>query len=575
MSQGPPEPSPSEAASRGGRPAPAAPPRRAWPKWTAVGLVALLFAVWAGVFIYRTSMMGIDGQRHYCLFDDSMISMRYAWNLAHGNGLAWNPGERVEGITNLLMTLLMAVPTRLLEKSAAVLSVQIAGVLTLLAVAFVTMRIGEALLAARGLRGSATLSALFFACALAYYPLDFWTLMGMETGLLALLLLAAVWVAFRIDGRAAWSPALALLLGLAFVTRPDAAVPAALIMLHRLYAIFRRRGWLRAIVLESAVIAAFVAAVSGFRWLYYGRITPNTYTLKVEGFTVMERLVNGLAFNDRFLHSMIVPLAIAALVVAARPHRHATLVLGLLLSSMAYEVWVGGDAWPYWRINAPFVPATLALCAVGLVDVLRRVERQWRMRRGPALVRAVLIAGMVALLGFANTGFLGEMLLQRPAYWIEAHWQNVDTALALREVLKPTATVGVLWGGTIPYYSGLSAVDFLGKSDAYVASLRPDQSRPWIRPRPDWRPYEPGHNKYDMVHSVIELQPTFVQPCHLIKGEIAEFVHGNYQRHRYKGVPLLLRKGSREVDWAALKAGLPADRSRRRRARNPRPPDGA
>ena len=97
-------------------------------KWIGIGLVGLLFVVWAGVFIHRTSFVAIDGERYFCLFDDSMISMRYAWNLAHGNGLAWNPGERVEGITNLLMTLLMAVPTGLLGKSAAVLAVQIAGV---------------------------------------------------------------------------------------------------------------------------------------------------------------------------------------------------------------------------------------------------------------------------------------------------------------------------------------------------------------------------------------------------------------------------------------------------------------
>jgi hypothetical protein len=27
-----------------------------------------------------------------------MISMRYAWNVSHGSGLVWNPGERVEGM---------------------------------------------------------------------------------------------------------------------------------------------------------------------------------------------------------------------------------------------------------------------------------------------------------------------------------------------------------------------------------------------------------------------------------------------------------------------------------------------
>ena len=41
--------------------------------------------------------------------DDAFVSFRYADHLAHGQGLVWNIGERVEGFTNLLWTLLLAV----------------------------------------------------------------------------------------------------------------------------------------------------------------------------------------------------------------------------------------------------------------------------------------------------------------------------------------------------------------------------------------------------------------------------------------------------------------------------------
>ena len=37
--------------------------------------------------------------------DDAFISFRYARNLAAGNGLVFNVGERVEGITNFLWTI--------------------------------------------------------------------------------------------------------------------------------------------------------------------------------------------------------------------------------------------------------------------------------------------------------------------------------------------------------------------------------------------------------------------------------------------------------------------------------------
>jgi len=67
--------------------------------------IAIGFIIWAAIFIYRSSFIAIDGQRYFSLFDDAMISMRYAWNLSHGIGLVWNPGEWVEGYTNLLMVL--------------------------------------------------------------------------------------------------------------------------------------------------------------------------------------------------------------------------------------------------------------------------------------------------------------------------------------------------------------------------------------------------------------------------------------------------------------------------------------
>ena len=51
--------------------------------------------------------IGVAAQRAW-LCDDAFISLRYAGNLARGDGLVYNVGERVEGFTNLLWTLLLA-----------------------------------------------------------------------------------------------------------------------------------------------------------------------------------------------------------------------------------------------------------------------------------------------------------------------------------------------------------------------------------------------------------------------------------------------------------------------------------
>ena len=69
-----------------------------------LGVAAALFYA---VFIARCGF-SLGGRLGFTLFDDAMISMRYARNLAEGHGLVWNPGERVEGYSNPLWTLWMA-----------------------------------------------------------------------------------------------------------------------------------------------------------------------------------------------------------------------------------------------------------------------------------------------------------------------------------------------------------------------------------------------------------------------------------------------------------------------------------
>ena len=38
--------------------------------------------------VFNASFVAQDGQRYYTINDDALISLRYAWNLAHGHGLA-------------------------------------------------------------------------------------------------------------------------------------------------------------------------------------------------------------------------------------------------------------------------------------------------------------------------------------------------------------------------------------------------------------------------------------------------------------------------------------------------------
>ncbi len=95
--------------------------RAAWGLLAAVTVVCL-------AWLAQTSFT-VEGHRYFVLADDAMISMRYAYFLAHGQGLVWNPGQRVEGFTNFGWTLVMAavhllpVPLRLVSLVLQVVNV--------------------------------------------------------------------------------------------------------------------------------------------------------------------------------------------------------------------------------------------------------------------------------------------------------------------------------------------------------------------------------------------------------------------------------------------------------------------
>ena len=109
-----------------------------------IALVLVLLAqVVAGVsYIERTTLS--DGptdasERVYVLWDDAMISMRYARNLAAGDGFVWNPnGERVQGYTNLGLALVMAAVHKLgPAPERAALWIQLLALACLLATAWI------------------------------------------------------------------------------------------------------------------------------------------------------------------------------------------------------------------------------------------------------------------------------------------------------------------------------------------------------------------------------------------------------------------------------------------------------
>ncbi|HJX62366.1 MAG TPA: hypothetical protein VJ860_00265 [Polyangia bacterium] len=209
--------------------------------------------------------------------DDAFISYRYAKHLVEGQGLVFNPGERVEGISNPLFTLLLA------GMMAAGLEPRFAS-MALGAVAYLVVAATLAWWSYRK-RSTTGLWLPLAACLwLAQDDLHVWGTGGLETTVFTALALggmACLSVSQRLRGAVLGG----VLLALACLTRPDgilfAAVGVAAPFLLRSNA--SRSGPRQALSQTVAVATPVLILCTGllaFKLLYYGRILPTAFYAK-------------------------------------------------------------------------------------------------------------------------------------------------------------------------------------------------------------------------------------------------------------------------------------------------------
>ncbi len=521
------------------------------------GLVAVIYTAWAVPFMLESAVTAIDGRRYYNLFDDAMISMRYAWNFSHGLGLVWNPGQRVEGYTNLLQTLIMSIFAGVLDKSSAVLGVQALGILMVLGCAYLVWRLSRALALDPEPVGRPLFTAAIVLLTLTYFPLSYWSLTGMETGLLTILVLGSLHLIerFRREGREQDFFLAAGLLGLACVNRLDALIFAIPLLAYAADCALRQRrtepsshGHRQAPVTLLMGLGLFLAFPVGqelFRLQYYGALLPNTYYLKVAGFPLAERIRNGLGFLSLYFWTHAVFLAVGIVAFGLAPDRRKGIYLLVVVAPILYEIWAGGDPARVWRMMAPAEPIAAILFVMGGNELLRRLGISIPTRAGTAAFGVLTAAGILTI----NSIFFPMITLQQTWFPADFYAPRVNAAVALNEVTTVNATVGVLAAGVVPYYTGRVAYDYLGRSDTYVASREPD-----LTGAVAWNGMNsvPGHNKYDLTYSIQQLGPTYTDTNFWGQQDLRAWVAANYTWVDYRGIGMYLKSGSPDVRWGLV-----------------------
>jgi hypothetical protein len=400
--------------------------------------------------------------------DDAYISYRYAENLARGQVLVFNRGERVEGYSNFLYVLGMAPAFWLTSRDgvyffSVLLNLIFAVGALWLFTDYLRQKLGER---------SAVAGALLLALCL---PLWVAVASGLET-CLVLLITLAIWVGTE---RVAADPAprhLATLCGLivlSLLARVDGFLVPGIVVL---YLLLKRR------VRPAMACALTILVAQGlyelWRLAYYGAWLPTTYYVKVAGPLAVRLSYAWGQFSKINFFGGLLPYTlififavIAAVGSATRSWREFAdrLRFEILLAPLwlAYWFYVGGDH--FWD------RFLIVLFPLGIFAVLA----SWGEIAPPRMA----VFGIVLL----------AALQAGPPWFIDPRFDYMfnkyDCWVGLGKFLGDNyqgRTLAVEPLGKIPFFSDLYTMDMLGLADPVIAHMPVATGH-----------YEPGHIKFN------------------------------------------------------------------------------
>ncbi len=445
-------------------------------------LLAILFLGIRSVQMYRP----------YILMDDAFISFRYAQNLANGQGLVFNPGERVEGYTNFLWTVLMAgsVKAGLGFGAASILLSAASAAGTLILIYLMGRRLfasrpGETILVAASMLAFAALGSQ------ARYVVS-----GMETLFFTFLVSLGLYL-FLFSRKPFLS---GFSFALSALARPEGVMYFGIAWG---FAVLMGSGVLKRILAETAGensgvatwrLSDFLSFSAGFvvlfgvyfswRYAYFGYLLPNTYYAKASGFQ-WERIQRGWGILRSTIDQWaLLPFLALALFsfFSLRKKSAWSLFLLIVLATFASFVYVGGDftIWFGPRFLMPCLPALLALSMEGLAVIasalpLPAAARLW----GQLAISALLIAVAYWFSWPAHSVNLSAFAVQMQGWAELGQWLAANT--------PPGATIATDAAGLIPFFSQRYSIDMFGLTDEHIAHLDIPEQGPGIV----------AHEKYD------------------------------------------------------------------------------
>ncbi len=402
--------------------------------------------------------------------DDAYIGFQFVRNVVAGHGFVFFPGmPPVEGVTNIgWLALLVPLSVFMSPPVAA----KLLGLVFVVACAALTFLISRTALEAE--QGKSRLGLLAFGpvlLVLTSFDFLYFSLAGMETALLAAILLFMVYKATQQPG----SVLLPLAGVAAFLVHPEGGLVFLLFAFfsHRNAGINRSK-----IALHVGLFLVLVLAFTLFRDLYFGALIPNTFASKPAN---IQSLLNNLYLtligkNVNLVFPVTTVFAVPFLLIGyrrlARSLPNTARMLGATtLTGLAFAVYALPDWTNMGRYFAPYLPAAAVLLWLGVVDLISRYMPA-AQPNGRSSVAVVIMMGLVCV-GMADTAFKldGQSVSQYPGYVLVSK-SLVEPALWVRDHLPSDAVIATRRIGVLAYYSDRRIFDYkYGLTEPDVTAL--------------------------------------------------------------------------------------------------------
>jgi len=421
--------------------------------------------------------------------DDSYISFRFVKNFVEGKGLVFNPGERVEGYTNLLWVLILSLFYAMkfnIENISQYLSMGFG-----IAVLFFTYKISslvELREPANKNKKIKTSSEEGIETYLNFIPVilmvltgayNFWAISGMETCMFIFFVLGGIFYYIKDKNSDSPNYKFAIYIFLASLTRPEGLYFFGLIMIHKLIISLKENkgGFIKDLFSKKNLITYAVYLIPTglfilFRLTYYGYPFPNTYYAKT-GFSTIYLSAGWTYFKNFFEAYMLYGLVFALPLYLFKKKENFFEISLMYLISICYCLYiiqVGGDVLKQYRFFLPILPLIYILFGKFLSEIVLSMKSKSSSGKAAAPVFiAILIAVVIGYYNYSSqkekikTDVETENGLVEKMKVAGAWFKAKQTQMGKPLILAATTI------GAVSYFSDVIVIDMLGLTDETIA----------------------------------------------------------------------------------------------------------